>query len=337
MLIPHQKLTVRPGDIFSGFFSKNYDLSKYIPRKMNFVGSGRAALWLILKDENIKSVGIPSFTCKVVLDSILRADTKPDFIDSGIIPDIKDYRGDALILPYNFGFLPDINKVKRVCKKNNVILIEDCAQALGARYKGRLVGGFGDYSVFSFGISKNTGFLGGLVNKGVNLRKYPKSKVFNLMLKGLASNLFFNPNFYSRKMLDKELIKEHESLLYSMDNYSKNVVMSIFNRYDEIFRIRKENAKICMDELDGVIDFVRPLKNTEPSWLYFVLMHKNRNEIIKKLLKEKVDLSPLLTFKDLSGSGRKANKAEKEHFVFALYRDMKEIDFIINKIKKVVK
>ena len=73
---------------------------------MNFVGSGRAGLWLILKD--IKSVGIPSFTCKVVLDSILTSKTKPDFIDSGIIPEIEDYKGEALILPYNFE-LPTFN------------------------------------------------------------------------------------------------------------------------------------------------------------------------------------------------------------------------------------
>src|SRR3989338_2120634 len=335
MLIPHQKLTVKPRDIFSGFFRHKHDFSKYIPRKMNFVGSGRAGLWLILKD--IKSVGIPSFTWKVVLDSILTSKTKPDFIDSGIIPEIEDYKGEALILPYHFGFLPDIDKIRKICKKNNVILIEDCAQALGAKYKGELVGNFGDYSVFSFGISKNIGFLGGLVNKEVNLRKYPKGKVIHLMLKGLFGNLFFNPKFYSRKMLDSELVKDYEMLLYSMDNYSKNVVMNIYKRYNEILKTRRENAEICIEELDGVIDFVRPLKNTEPSWLYFVLTDKNRDSIIKKLLNEKVDLTPLLSFKDLSGRGKKAGKAEKEHFVFALYRNREEIDFIIKKIKKIMR
>ena len=48
----------------------------------------------------------------------------------------------------------DINKIKKICKKNKILLIEDCAQALGAEYFGRKVGTFGDMSIFSFHAQK---------------------------------------------------------------------------------------------------------------------------------------------------------------------------------------
>ena len=45
-------------------------------------------------------------------------------------------------------------------RSNNLYLIEDCAQAHGAEYKGKKVGGFGDISAFSFYPTKNLGCLG---------------------------------------------------------------------------------------------------------------------------------------------------------------------------------
>ena len=43
-----------------------------------------------------------------------------------------------------------MDKIQKFCNEKNIILIEDCAQALGAEISGRKVGTFGDYSCFSF-------------------------------------------------------------------------------------------------------------------------------------------------------------------------------------------
>ncbi|QQG38521.1 MAG: DegT/DnrJ/EryC1/StrS family aminotransferase [Candidatus Woesearchaeota archaeon] len=338
MLIPHQKLTVEPSDIFRGLFPQKSNLSNYIPKKTNFIGDASAGIQLALQDKEIKNVGLPSFTCVMVLKAIEAANKTPVFIDAGVIlEEIEKRNFDTLVLPYNFGFIPDLDKIVKFCKKNNITLVEDCAQALGAEYKDKLVGSFGKYCVYSFGISKNIGFTGGLINKEVNLTQLPKSKLFNLIIKGLVGKYFFNPYLYSKGLMEKEITKGYKIDYSSIPNYVKNVVFSISQRYDKILKTRRENAKICVEELDGVIDFVRPLKNTKPTWLYFILMDKNREIIKKKLLKESVDMQPLLTFKDLSNHGKKAKKAEQEHLAFALYRPKWEIDYMIKKIKKVAK
>ena len=255
---------------------------------------------------------------------------------------IKEYpKIEALVLPYNFGFLPNISKIKKECEKKGIILIEDCSQALGAKYQRKLAGSFGDYAFYSFGISKNIGFAGGALGsnkkEALNLKNYPQKELTKLIIKGFAAKFILNPKIYNKKLIQKELLKDQEGLNYKMPSLAKKIILTQSERYNKILNIRTKNANLCLKELEGIIDLVKPVKNTEPAWLYFILLSKKRKEIIKKLWKEKVDLQPMLTFKDLSKNSKLATKAEKEHFGFALYRPRKEIEFIIKKIKKVAK
>lgn len=353
MLVPHQKITPNFGDLISGQFeSKNnlVFLRKFVPNKnLAWTGSGRTALRHILETKNIKKIGIPSFTCHVVLEAAKRAGSEPVFIDSGAVANIKNIEKsikkiDALVLPYNFGFLPDIPKIASLCKKNKVMLIEDCAQSLGATYNKKLAGSFGDYAFYSFGISKNLGFLGGMISSDSDIAKvslplYPVKKIAKAKTEAMISRLFFNRNLYPlfHSMLKKELKLKHELLEYRMPNYGKRIVIHQSKRYQKILNLRKANAKLCMEELDGIINFIKPIKGSDPAWLYFVLLSKQRQKLIKELRKEKVDTQPLLTYTDLSRKGKLASKVEKQHTVFALYRDQKETEYIIKKIKKVAK
>lgn len=67
----------------------------------------------------------------------------------------------ALILPHLFGFIhPEIEKIATFCSENNIVLIEDCAQAHGATLEGKMAGMFGDVAAFSFYPTKNLGALG---------------------------------------------------------------------------------------------------------------------------------------------------------------------------------
>ena len=90
-----------------------------------------------------------------------------------------------------------------------------------------------------------------------------------------------------------------------------------------------------MKELGGVVDFVKPMENSNPAWLYFVVEEKKQKEFKKKLLKEGVDLNEMYTFRCLGRKSKKALKTEQKVLTFALYRDFDEIKCIINKIKKV--
>jgi dTDP-4-amino-4,6-dideoxygalactose transaminase len=79
----------------------------------------------------------------------------------------------AVIVTHLHGMAADIERITAICRERGVPLIEDCAQAFGARVGDRRVGSFGDAGVFSFGMYKNiTGLYGGmLVTSSESLHK----------------------------------------------------------------------------------------------------------------------------------------------------------------------
>ena len=66
----------------------------------------------------------------------------------------------AVIAVHLYGQACDLPALLDICKRHNLRLIEDCAQAHGARFKGQRVGTFGDIATFSFYPTKNLGAFG---------------------------------------------------------------------------------------------------------------------------------------------------------------------------------
>ncbi|MEA3429636.1 MAG: hypothetical protein U9R08_00005 [Nanoarchaeota archaeon] len=66
-------------------------------------------------------------------------------------------------------------------------------------------------------------------------------------------------------------------------------------------------------------------------------MVKNRSEFMKSLYKKKIDISPLLDYKDLSNKSKKAQDSVNKHTTFALNRPINQIEYLIKKIKEVCK
>jgi dTDP-4-amino-4,6-dideoxygalactose transaminase len=66
----------------------------------------------------------------------------------------------AVIVVHLFGQCAALDEIAAVCKAGNLVLVEDCAQALGAEYQGRRAGGWGDFGCFSFYPTKNLAAAG---------------------------------------------------------------------------------------------------------------------------------------------------------------------------------
>ncbi len=79
----------------------------------------------------------------------------PNRIENSITPKTK-----AVMIVHLYGKPCDMDPIMDLCRRKNLFLIEDCAQAHGAEYKGKKVGTFGDMSAFSFYPTKNLGCLG---------------------------------------------------------------------------------------------------------------------------------------------------------------------------------
>ena len=143
------------------------EFKKYIGVKYAFsFNSGRSALYAILKAlnevEGLKksdSVLLQAFTCNASINPILWQGLKPVYVDCDKdsfnmdINDLKTKISDktkVLMVQHTFGLPANMDEVS----KNELILIEDCAHALGAEYRGQKVGSFGKASFFSFSRDK---------------------------------------------------------------------------------------------------------------------------------------------------------------------------------------
>lgn len=149
------------------------------------VGSGREGLYLILKSLNLEEddeIILQGFTCMVVVNSIVWSGLKPVFVDMDDNYNLDTEklrekigpRTRAVIVQHTFGIPADLEKVMKICREKNLVLIEDCAHAMGTEYQGRKVGTFGDLSFFSLGRSKVISCVSGGIVLANNI-KYQES------------------------------------------------------------------------------------------------------------------------------------------------------------------
>ena len=138
-------------------------LASFIGKKRAVaVSSGSAALHLALLALNIKTgdeVIIPSFVCSAVLNSVnytgaaaVLVDIDPLTFNMSVEAAKRAItnKTKAIIVPHMFGCPAEIDKLSEL----GIPVIEDCAQSIGANFKGKRAGSFGLLSVFSFYATK---------------------------------------------------------------------------------------------------------------------------------------------------------------------------------------
>ncbi len=81
-------------------------------------------------------------------------------IDGSKIETLISEKTKAILVVHLYGQASNMDPILNLCKKYNLRLVEDCAQAHGAKWKGKQVGTFGDIGCFSFYPSKNLGAFG---------------------------------------------------------------------------------------------------------------------------------------------------------------------------------
>lgn len=136
------------------------------------VGNGLDALMLALKALGIGAgdeVIVPSNTYIATALAVTYVGATPVFVE----PDIRTYNIDpakieekitdktkAVMPVHLYGQPCDMDPIMAIAKKYNLYVVEDCAQAHGALYNGKIIGSFGDAAGFSFYPGKNLGALG---------------------------------------------------------------------------------------------------------------------------------------------------------------------------------
>ena len=136
------------------------------------VGNGLDALFLALKALGVREgdeVIVPSNTYIATALAVTYVGATPIFVE----PDIRTFninpskieekitnRTKAIVPVHLYGHACDMDPIMEIAKKHNLYVVEDCALAHGATYKGKVIGSFGDAAGFSFYPGKNLGALG---------------------------------------------------------------------------------------------------------------------------------------------------------------------------------
>lgn len=192
------------------------------------LNAGRSALLAILTSLEIpkdSEVLVQAFTCVAVPNSIRWASLSPVFvdIDRTLNVNVADAekkvtsKTKVLIVQHTFGIPADMSKITAFCKKYHLILIEDCAHALGATYQTRLIGSFGDASFFSFGRDKIvSSIFGGLaiINQKPAVSQGEDSKINREKLLNYQHNLPYPSSIWIFQQLLHPIITYPALYLY---------------------------------------------------------------------------------------------------------------------------
>lgn len=247
------------------------------------VASGLDALTLsilALDIEKGSEIIVPSNTYIATILSILHAGCKPILVE----PDLKTYNIDpsnienaltkntrAVMVVHLYGKVCNMDPIIDICRKNKQFLLEDCAQAHGAEYKGRKAGSFGDMAGFSFYPTKNLGALG---DGGAILINNPDYKTKLSMLRNYGSG--------------KKYHNEYIGLNSRLDELQAAFLRIKLRSLDKINRHKRKLASIYLDELKE--DFILPVvdNNFKDVFHIFNIRHPKRDKLRDYLLKQEI-------------------------------------------------
>jgi len=243
------------------------------------VGSGLDALTLILKALEIGAedeVIVPSHTFIATFLAVTSVGARPVPVeisprtfnlDPSRIEASLTSRTKAIIAVHLYGQPADMDSICSVAKKFGLKVIEDAAQAHGARYKGRRVGGLGDAACFSFYPAKNLGALGdgGAVTTN---DEYLSDKISLLR------------NYGARQKYSNEILGVNSRL----DEVQAAFLRVKLRSLDDWNARRKTVAAKYLEGLRD-FDFMLPAAPNwaDPVWHLFVVRHPERARIQKTL------------------------------------------------------
>ncbi|MDD6157371.1 MAG: DegT/DnrJ/EryC1/StrS family aminotransferase [Lachnospiraceae bacterium] len=279
-----------------GAFERVYTNSWYIEGKENLdfekafsvfcgvrycvgVGNGLDALMLALKALGIKAgdeVIVPSNTFIATALAVTYVGATPVFVE----PDIRTFninpalivekiteKTKAIMPVHLYGQSCDMDPIMEIARKYDLYIVEDCAQAHGATYKGKMVGSFGDVAGFSFYPGKNLGALGDAGATVTNDRK-------------LADKVRALGNYGSD-------YKYHH--IYQGNNSRLDEIQAAFllAKLPYLKKMNEERSRIAKKYLEGITNpqIVLPYvpEYSNPVWHIFGIRCKRRDALEKYL------------------------------------------------------
>ncbi len=259
--------------------------------------SGTGAIHLALKAAGVGEGDIvfcPTLTFSATANPIIYQNATPVFIDSdyetwnmdaSALEAAFEKYGDkvrAVLVVHLYGLSADVDKIMEICSKYNVTVIEDAAESLGAYYKGKHTGTFGEFGVFSFNGNKIITTSGGGMLVSNDEEKIKKVR------------------FWSTQSRDVARHYQHSELgfNYRMSNVVAGIGRGQLKVLDQRVAKKKyifEFYKRELGQLDGV-DFMPVNDWNEPNyWLSVMTLSGSVRplDVMEELEKENIESRPV--------------------------------------------
>jgi CDP-6-deoxy-D-xylo-4-hexulose-3-dehydrase len=260
-------------------------------------------------------------------------------IDENLIEEAITEKTKAIMLAHTLGNPFNIKKIKNICEKYNLWLIEDSCDALGSKFDNKNVGTFGDLATLSFYPAHHItmGEGGAVFTNSKKLERIAES------FRDWGRDCYCEPGKdntcnkrFGWKLGDLPFGYDHK-YTYSHLGYNMKITdmqaacgLAQLDRLEGFIKKRKENFNFLYKNLKDLEEFLilpEPEKNSEPSWFGFPLTLKrnnkhNRNDLIQYLNANKIGTRLLF-------SGNLVKQPYMKNTDFKVHGDLKNTDLIM--------
>ena len=253
------------------------------------VNTGTAALHVALLAAGVgkgDEVIVPAFTMAATWLAVIYTGAKPVFVDAeidtyNIDPNLIEAkitpRTKAIIPVHIYGHPADMDPIVTLAHKHRLVVIEDAAEAHGATYRGKIVGGIGDMGCFSFYANKliTTGEGGMVVTNNDELAKEAR----------MYKDLYHSPA--------KRFIHEKVGYNYRLTNLQAAVGLGELSHLSDYITKKQAMSRRYSDGLSNIKGIVVPKTKdyvTNVYWMYAIRLTQDfalsKDQLRQKLLSE---------------------------------------------------
>ena len=238
--------------------------------------------------KNGDEVLVPANTYIASILGITSTNLKPIFIE----PDPRTFnistnnilkainkKTKAILAVDLYGQPPDLFEIKKIAKKNKLIIIEDAAQSCGAKINKKKIGTICDATCFSFFPGKNLGAFGDAGAITTN-----NKKLYNVLksLRNYGEDVF-------EDLKDRKYKNTYKGVNSRMDEIQASILIDKLKDYPKHQKSRKNIANLYLKNINNpkiVMPFLN--KNIEHAWHLFVIKCKYRDKLKKYLKKNNI-------------------------------------------------
>ena len=260
-------------------------------------------------------------------------------IDENLIEEAITNKTKAIMLAHTLGNPFNVKKIKDICEKYNLWLIEDSCDALGSKFDNKNVGTFGDLATLSFYPAHHItmGEGGAVFTNSKKLERIAES------FRDWGRDCYCEPGKdntcnkrFSWQLGDLPFGYDHK-YTYSHLGYNMKITdmqaacgLAQLDRLEGFIKKRKENFNFLYKNLKDLEEFLilpEPEKNSEPSWFGFPLTLKkknryNRNDLVKHLNNYKIGTRLLF-------SGNLTKQPYMKNINFKVHGNLENTDLIM--------